>query len=174
MDGENSGADGQNCLFGWVHAPGKGKRGRPQHVRTDESANKIKLLLALGWQNERIANAMGISLPTMRKHYFAELKIRLIARDALEARRAEMLWAQCEKGNVGAMKAFHQLLLDNDRMRIAADLRRGASGEAEEQKPDEGKPAARLAPLGKKAGALAQANDLISADPDLGPRQRLI
>lgn len=174
MDGENSGADGQHCLFGWVHAPGKGKRGRPQHVRSEESSNKIKLLLALGWANERIAHAMGISLPTLRKHYFAELKIRLIARDALEARRAEMLWAQCEKGNVGAMKAFHQLLLDNDRMRVADDLRRGAAGEADKPEAETAGPAARLAPVGKKAGALAQANDLISADPDLGPRQRLI
>lgn len=170
MDSENQGPEGQGCLFGWVHAPGKGKRGRPQHVRTPESANKIKLLLALGWSNERIAHAMGLSLPTLRKHYFAELKIRLIARDALEAKRAELLWAQCEKGNVGAMKAFHQLLLDNDRMRIADDLRRGATGETEEKSEPEAKPA-RMAPIGKKQGAVLAANDLISADPDLGVRR---
>jgi hypothetical protein len=170
MADENSGSGGQGCLFGWQHAPNLGGRGRPPHVRTDETSNKIKLLLALGWSNERIANAVGITQPTLRKHYFSELKVRMIARDALDARRAELLWSQVERGNVGAMKAFHQLLLDNDRMKIADELRRGANAEAGDQEPRP-KRAAKPIPEGKKAEARRVAQDMIGADPDLLPLQ---
>jgi hypothetical protein len=164
MDGEKSGPVGQECLFGWQHSPRKGMRGRPQHVWSEEYSNKIKLLLALGWSNERIANACGITAPTLRRHYFSEIKVRLLARDALEAERAALLWKQCQKGNVGALKEFAKLVEANDRMAAGAALRNdGRRHEAGKEEPEATKPVA----LGKKEGVRAQASMMILDDPDL-------
>jgi hypothetical protein len=85
-------------------------------VATVENRNKVSMLLALGWANPRIANALGISLPTLRKNYFHELKYRETARDRLEARRLEMAWKMAEGGNVGAFKEFGRLMDRNDQM----------------------------------------------------------
>ena len=74
------------------------------------------MLVGLGWSNERIAGVMLITLPTLRKHYFSELKIRAVARDRLDARLAMKLWEQVEDGNVGAMREFRKLQEHNDLM----------------------------------------------------------
>jgi hypothetical protein len=166
---ENS---GQHCLFGWPDMPWKGRRGKPPHLVTEENVNKIKLLLALGWANKRIAAALAISEPTLRKHYLSVLKVRALARDALDARRAELLWAQVEKGNVGAMKQFTLLLEANDRMRWANAQRRG--DDDDDQEIDDAPAKAKSEParrtyLGKKDAALIAAEDAIGSDPDLQP-----
>lgn len=163
---------GQHCLFGWPDMPWKGRRGKPPHLVTDEKVNKIKLLLALGWSNKRIAAALAISEPTLRKHYLSVLKVRGLARDALDARRAELLWAQVEKGNVGAMKQFGILLEANDRMRWANGQRRGEDDADQDDDEVSVKPKAaptRRAYLGKKDAALIAAEDAIGSDPDLQP-----
>jgi hypothetical protein len=103
-------------LFGQPIPEGRGKRGRPEHVASVENRNKVSMLLALGWANPRIANALGISLPTLRKNYFHELRYRETARDRLEARRLEMAWKMAEGGNVGAFKEFGKLMDRNDQM----------------------------------------------------------
>ena len=52
-------------LFGDpVRVPGR--RGRPQHVASQRNRDKVVMLLALGWSNDRIANALVVSLPTLR------------------------------------------------------------------------------------------------------------
>lgn len=93
-----------------------GARGRPPYERNDQDENKIKLLLALGWSNERIAHAIGISLPTLRKNYFQVLKVRQRQRDMLDAARAMKLWDLSMGGNVGAIKEFGRLMERNDAM----------------------------------------------------------
>lgn len=104
-------------LFGDPVPEGHGKRGRPPHVATNENRNKVKLLLALGWNNERIASALFITLPTLRRYYFSELKAREVMRDRMDARIAERLWQEgVEKGNVGAIKEFRKLVERNDAM----------------------------------------------------------
>lgn len=113
-------------LFGDPVPERHGRRGRPAHVRTERNANKVKLLLALGWSNERIASALFITLPTLRKHYFSELKARAVMRDRLDARLAESLWQQgVEKGNVGAIREFRKLLERNDTMAGQRDFYEG-------------------------------------------------
>jgi hypothetical protein len=141
-----------------------------------ENRNKVKRLLAFGWGNARIASALGISEPTLRKHYLSELKRRSMARDALVAKQLDQLWAQCEAGNVGAMKEFQRRLEANDRMGLTDDLRKGdlASGKREQQGRDTVEP--QPIPEGKKEMARAAARNLIGGDPDLLPaaKQRLI
>lgn len=93
-------------LFGDPVPVNHGKRGRPQHAWTKENSNKVILLLAQGWPDLRIANAMGISPPTLRKHYFSELKKRDAARDRVESIGLLSLWNMGREGNVAAMKEY--------------------------------------------------------------------
>lgn len=144
--------------------PWKGMRGRPPHLPDEKSVNKVKMLLAFGWANSRIANALNISEPTLRRHYFSVLKIRAIARDALDARRAELLWAQVEKGNVGAMKAFDRLVEENDRMTKSRLARE--DGDEEDDAPV---PPKRVGYIGKKGLATDAAQAALAIDPDLQP-----
>lgn len=139
-------------LFGDPVPEGRGGRGRPQHVPTSENRNRVNLLLALGWGNERIAAALRITPPTLRRHYFSELRHRDVARDRLDLRRAEVLWREAEKGNVGAIKEFGRLLERNDLMLFGQTSR-----------PQPAAPAPKPAKLGKKEAALAAA-----AQPDTG------
>jgi hypothetical protein len=103
-------------LFGDPVPEGWGRRGRPQHIATQQNRNKVMMLLAFGWNNERIARALGITLPTLRRNYFRELKFRDEQRDWLDASLAARLWEQVEAGNVAAMKEFPQLVERNDLM----------------------------------------------------------
>jgi hypothetical protein len=72
------------------------------------------MLLALGWSNERIANVLHVTMPTLRKHYFSELKVRDSARDRLDATVAMTFWGQFQAGNTGAGREFIRLLERND------------------------------------------------------------
>ncbi|MFT4162486.1 hypothetical protein [Shinella sp.] len=109
-------------LFGNPFEPRERKAGRPPHEVTEKTRNRVKMLIAMGWANPRIANALSISLPTLRKNYFPELKRRETARDQLEARRLELAWELAEKGNVGAFREFGRLMDRNDRMEIEREI----------------------------------------------------
>jgi hypothetical protein len=91
-------------------------RGRPGHVRTQENRNKVSMLLAFGWNDDRIARALRISVPTLKRYYFLELNFRDEQRDRLDAALASNLWKQVEAGSVSAMKEFQKLLERNDLM----------------------------------------------------------
>jgi hypothetical protein len=101
-------------LFGDPVPENHGKRGRPEHVATQENRNKVNMLLALGWGNERIASALNVTPPTLRKHYFFELRFRDTARDRLDAKLATTFWAQFVGGKTGAGREFVRLLERND------------------------------------------------------------
>lgn len=118
-------------LFGNPFEPLDRKRGRPAHEVTEKNRNRVKMLVALGWANPRIANALAVSLPTLRKNYFHELKGRDASRDQLEARRLELAWDLAEKGNVGAFKEFGRLLERNDMME--AESKVGSSSKSEKK-----------------------------------------
>lgn len=93
-------------LLGDPIPPNWGKRGRPPHIPTQENRNKIILLLAQGWTNERIAGAIGITLNTLKRHYLPVLKTRDVARDRVEAIGLLSLWNMGRAGNVAAMKEY--------------------------------------------------------------------
>jgi hypothetical protein len=154
----------QACLFGWPAMPWKGARGRPPHVPTEENINKVKLLMALDWTAERIANALGISQPTLRRHYLSVLKLRALARDALDARRAELLWQQVEKGNVGAMKQFGQMVEEADRKSMSRKVAAAEDGDD----LDAG-PVKATGYVKKTVKAADQAQAALMIDPDLQP-----
>lgn len=103
-------------LFGNPVDAKTGKPGRPRKQATIEDRNKVKMLLAVGWSNERIANVLHMSLPTFRRLFFQELKGRSFARDMLDARRLELAVKAANGGNVGAMRQVDRLLEHFDRM----------------------------------------------------------
>ena len=141
--------DGVFDLFGDPVPANWGRRGRPEHVPTQQNRNRVSMLVALGWSNPRIAAALYVTGPTLRKHYFSELKYREVARDRLEANIAIKLWEGVQAGNIAAIKEFRAMVERYDLM-----LYGQASPPAE--KPKEPK-------LGKKELALAAAQS-----PDTG------
>ncbi|MDP9758310.1 MULTISPECIES: hypothetical protein [Agrobacterium] len=142
-------------LFGNPIVDTRKGAGRPPHEVTTKNRNRVKMLVALGWANPRIANALAISLPTLRKNYFQELKARDAARDQLDARRFELAWELAEGGNVGAFKEFGRLLERNDRMEVEREL--GSTPKKDEKQPSSER-------LGKKQLDEIRARD---ADADL-------
>ena len=140
-------------LFGNPVREGVGQRGRPPYEATEKDRNKVKLLLALGWANQRIANALGISPATLKRYFRAELKVRDAMRDRLDARRIEIAMEQANAGNIAALKELGAMIERNDRMEIERSM-----GE----KPDQDdRPAARP---GKK---VIDEQRAIAADADL-------
>ena len=83
-----------------------GKRGRPPHVPCIDNRQKIVLMMAQGWTDKRMAGALGITLPTLKKHYAGLLKIRDVARDRVESIGLLTYWNMGREGNVAAMKEY--------------------------------------------------------------------
>lgn len=123
-------------LFGNPVRPGKGQKGRPAYEATQKDRNKVKMLLAMGWNNQRIANAVEVSMATLKRYFRAELKVRDQMRDRLEARRLELAMDGANAGNLAAMRELDRLILKNDQ-RLATDRlsRMGQPDEEEEEKP---------------------------------------
>jgi len=109
-------------LFGDAVPANWGQRGRPEHIPTQQNRNRVSMLVALGWSNKRIAAALFVTLPTLRKHYFSELKYRDVARDRLNANLATKLWSLFMEGNVAAGKEFRKFLEVNDRMELESAM----------------------------------------------------
>ena len=81
-------------------------RGRPAHVWTLENSNKVNLLFACGYDIKDVAAALGITQPTLRKHYFSEVEQRRVARIRVRALQLERLNRAADAGNVAAEKAL--------------------------------------------------------------------
>lgn len=103
-------------LFGDPVPANWGQRGRPEHVPSQQNRNRVNMLVAMGWGNARIAAALFITQPTLRKHYFSELKFREVARDRLVAGMLTKHWELFMAGNVAAGKEFRDLMKENDLM----------------------------------------------------------
>lgn len=68
------------------------------------------MLAAFDKNEEQIAAALSITAPTLRKHYFRELKARLEARHRLEGKLLGALAKEVDAGNVSAIdKLFKRL-----------------------------------------------------------------
>lgn len=142
-------------LFGYPDRPGRGQKGRPRFVVTQRDRNRVRLLLAMGWSNPRIAAALEVSLPTLHKYFRRELAERDVMRDRLDARRLELAMEQANGGNISALRELGKLIDRQDLMIRTAESR----GDVE-------KPERRAAPIGKKEQRLAAAEAAASGDPD--------
>lgn len=93
-------------LLGDPIPPGFGKRGRPAHVATEEKRRLVIQLLAFDWTLERIAAALSITPPTLRKNYFRELRMRAESEARVQAKLLGALMSEAEKGNVSAIDKY--------------------------------------------------------------------
>lgn len=78
----------------------KDKGGRPPHLPTSDTRNKVFMLSTVGTRHEDIATVLGISADTLTKYYHDEL-----AKGRIEANAsvAETLFKQAKEGNTTAM-----------------------------------------------------------------------
>ena len=141
-------------LYGEPLPANWGKRGRPEHVATQENRSKVSMLVALGWSNKRIAAALLVATPTLRKHYYSELKFRDVARDRLNAGVAMKLWDLVLAGNVSGIREFQKFVERNDLMTYGQAGQPGTRAKGR---------AAKEPKLGKKEEAMAAAQQ-----PDTG------
>lgn len=79
------------------------KRGRPEFKPSAAQRRKVAIAAGAGMSHEEIALGLGISRPTLEKHFEHELSVgayekRLEALDALHR--------SAKKGNVAAIKAY--------------------------------------------------------------------
>lgn len=109
-------------LFGNPVRDRKGRPGRPRYEVTERNRNKVKLLLALGWSVDRIANAIQASKATLHRYFRNELKARDQMRDRLDAERALSLAEAAASGNVGAHRQLQAFIDRNDRMEVERKL----------------------------------------------------
>ncbi|WP_428526033.1 helix-turn-helix domain-containing protein [Roseibium sp.] len=107
-------------LLGDPIPEGFGKRGRPPHLPTEEKRKLVIQLCAFQWPVDKIAAALGITAPTLRKNYFRELKAKAEARCRVEAKLLSALMGEVEKGNVSAIDKYMKRLERHDRL-IAAE-----------------------------------------------------
>lgn len=139
-------------LFGDVVTLPSGRRGRPSHCWTKSNADRVIIGLAMGYTDAEIASGLGVSLPTLRKYYFSDLKRREMQRTRFELWRAEQLARQAGDGNVGAMKELGKLIETRDRKRALDEYR----DDDEDQVADER--------LGKKELARRAAAEITDGD----------
>lgn len=138
-------------LLGHPIPDSRGQPGRTGHVPTPEIASKVRTLLVAGLTLDRIAIEVGVSVPTLRKHYFANGKVnRRHARDMAlaEAKAKNMLQLQdqADAGNVSAMKEVRKIV---EREQLLAMDDRVSGGQTRKR--------AKAAPQGKKQMAREQA-----------------
>jgi DNA-binding transcriptional ArsR family regulator len=136
---------GEVDMFGHPVIYRDAKRGRPAHERTAENAKRVSMLFALGRSVAEVAAALGITQPTLRKHYFSEVQQRQAQLDKLEADQMVKLFEQSESGSTSATKALLDKCEDARRARMAGDLVKDRKAQA---KP---------APKGVKAQRAAEA-----------------
>ena len=89
-------------------------------------------------KNARIARELGITVPTLKKHYFHNGKVnaklaREMAIAEMRARNILRLDAEADKGNVSAMRALEPLLEKAERDLVERELSREKP--AKEQAP---------------------------------------
>lgn len=135
-DADFSGLD----LFGDPIQLRKEGRGRPEHAWSLENSNKVLLAFARGLTVKQAATAIGVSVPTLRKHYFAEVEKREAAALRFEMVQLARLNEGAKAGSVAAEKELARRL---EKAQLA-DLAARVSNHARPPRPEK---------LGKKAQA---------------------
>lgn len=138
-------------LFGDPILPRDEARGRPEHKWSLENSNKVLLAFARGLDVKGAATAIGVSVPTLRKHYFSEVAKRDAAKLRMEMTQLSRLNKAAAGGNIAAEKELGKRL---DKAALAAQSERVANrGQAT--------PLPRQERLGKKAAAREAAGQVV-------------
>lgn len=134
-------------LFGDAVQPRKEGRGRPEHVWSKENSNKVLLGFARGLTVKEAATAIGVSVPTLRKHYFSEVAQREAAAIRFEMVQLTRLNETAKGGSVAAEKELARRI-EKARLDLLSDQ---VSRGAKPPKPER---------LGKKATIAKEAAEM--------------
>jgi len=116
--------------------PPRPRSGRPEHVPTAETRERVEILVAARMPSWQIAKALGIAEPTLRFHYAEEMEG---GRARKTAAVLEALYREGAAGNTSAAKAWLAL-----------------HGPLEDPPPPQDEPV-EAAPLGKREQATRDA-----------------
>lgn len=105
-------------LLGHPVPANKGCKGRPQHAPTAENLEKIVLTYAMGGSDADAAAAIGVSIDTMKLHYFASPELQRLRRNARAITEAELLGRLNEQSKAGKVAATEKLLKRLDKARL--------------------------------------------------------
>ena len=134
-------------LFGNPVRARKGQRGRPPLEITPEDRDMVEAALVRGWSNERIARAVGVSVPSLKRHFRAALQRRDQARERMELAAFATLAREAIEGrSMSAMKQLREVLARDAMTRKQAEFERQQQEAAARGIGTEGK-------LGKKEAA---------------------
>ncbi|MGE3396015.1 MAG: hypothetical protein AB7H79_03835 [Sphingomonas sp.] len=111
-------------LLGDPIPEGFGRRGRPPHIATLENRRKVMVLAAFDRNEEQIAAALSITPPTLKKHYFRELRARLEARQRVEGKLLVKLLDEADKGNVSAIDKLWKRLDRHDMQLLGGQVKK--------------------------------------------------
>lgn len=119
--------DGDFDLFGNPYRTAKKDAGRPEHIPTEENIINIMVLLAAGHTVNDIAKVVGVSVPTLRKHYFHLTKHRDIMLARLKAKLRTAQIQQGLAGNAAALSAAIRMLDTVSAEQVEKNLRNRAA-----------------------------------------------
>ncbi len=98
-------------LFGQPLPRNLGEVGRNEHVPTAENVSRVRQLVLAGWTTDQIAVELGISRPTLRKHYLPDIKkARRAALAEMKAKNIARLEKAADDGNVAAIKELNRIV----------------------------------------------------------------
>jgi hypothetical protein len=152
-------------LFGDPVVAREEGRGRPEHQWTRENSNKVLIAFAMRRSVKEAATAIGVSVPTLRKHYFSEVAKRDAAELRMEMTQLARLNTSAEGGNVAAEK---ELLKRLEKARLRALSQSVAS---QEPAPQRSQPPVRK---GKKEQAIEAAAQIEGIFAPPAPPSRLM
>lgn len=113
-------------LLGDPIPEGRGKAGATGHIATAGNVNKVRWLLLAGWKKPKIAQELGISIPTLNKHYFKNRSIKdavLLAAAEVRGRTLIQLDKAAQGGSVPAMKELAKQARQVELDCLAKDIR---------------------------------------------------
>lgn len=97
-------------IFGNPIEVADAKLGRPVHEVTEENIIFVMVLLAAGATNKEVADTLGVSIPTLRKHYLHLVKRRDLMLDRLRTKLRVTQIQQGLGGNASALNAALNML----------------------------------------------------------------
>lgn len=126
-------------LLGHPVPANKGAKARPQHAPTAENLEKAMLLYATGRSDAEVAAAVGITPPTLRRHYFSSPELKRLRRSARMVVEGQVLHALARAIADGKVAAIDKMLkrLDKSALGVIAPVLKKAKKGIKEQRVED-------------------------------------
>ena len=111
----------------------KGKPGANGHVATSKNTNKVRMLVLSRWTSAQIAEELGITVPTLNKHYFKNRSIKHARKTVLNEVKGRVLLQldkEASDGNVSAQKELFKILEREQLAELSKDMTSPARAKA--------------------------------------------